>query len=173
MSKKISLTPKQRAFVLNYVESGVVGQSAIDAGYSPTSAPSTGSELLRQPKIQKALQELRKEMEENKIAGAQEVLEMFTATMRGEARGAALRGVGEGAQVVEDIPPTVGEKLEAAKQLAKRYGLNITTNETNGEVAVRIVDDVADQALADEEEVQEAISETQKLLNEIASEEDE
>ena len=49
------LTPKQQAFVDNYVATFNASQSAIDAGYSPKSARMAGCENLTKPNISAAI----------------------------------------------------------------------------------------------------------------------
>jgi len=53
-----TLTKKQSDFILHYVESRNIFQSAIDAGYSPTYAKSRSHELLRNPFIKEQITHL-------------------------------------------------------------------------------------------------------------------
>lgn len=46
------LTIKQQKFINQYIKTGHITQSALDAGYSPVSAHSIGSENLKKPEIQ-------------------------------------------------------------------------------------------------------------------------
>lgn len=65
------LNERQQQFVINYVDSGHGTNSAISAGYSKTSAYSTASDLLRNPKIAAAIEgerEARKKAIQNKLA---------------------------------------------------------------------------------------------------------
>lgn len=50
------LTPKQRAFVTEYVLDKNATQAAIRAGYSPATASSQGFELLKKPEIQAGIE---------------------------------------------------------------------------------------------------------------------
>lgn len=55
------LTPKQKKFVDNYVNSGNASEAAREAGYSPKTAAHTGYENLQKPQIQA---EIRARMDE-------------------------------------------------------------------------------------------------------------
>jgi phage terminase small subunit len=82
MSKK--LTPKQKKFADNYIESGNATQSAIKAGYSKKTAKSVGSENLTKPDIKAYIDKKMREIESDRIMGAQEALEFLTNVVRGE-----------------------------------------------------------------------------------------
>lgn len=59
------MTPKQKAFVRAYKANGGNGtQAAIEAGYSENTAYSIGSENLRKPEIQEALEKHEKKLQE-------------------------------------------------------------------------------------------------------------
>ncbi|WP_349724868.1 hypothetical protein [Lysinibacillus capsici] len=52
------------------------------------------------------------ELKSQKVADQQEILELLTAIARGETISATLRGIGEGAQTIdEDLPPTTAERI--------------------------------------------------------------
>lgn len=53
------MTHKQILFVAEYAKSGNATRAAQKAGYSPKTAYSQGSELLKKPEIKKAIQEKR------------------------------------------------------------------------------------------------------------------
>ena len=78
-----------------------------------------------------------------RIADQQEILELLTAVLRGEEQSAVLRGVGEGAQIIdEEMPPTTAERIKAAELLGKRYRMWTDKIETDNTDRVVIVDDV-------------------------------
>lgn len=58
------------------------------------------------------------------IADATEVMKYFTSVLRGESRSSVLARCEDGSEAVIEKPPDEKEKLDAAKQLAKRYGLD-------------------------------------------------
>ena len=53
-----TLTKRQTDFIIYYVESRNIFQSAIDAGYSPTYAKSRSHELLKNPLIKEQITHL-------------------------------------------------------------------------------------------------------------------
>ena len=69
------LTPKQAAFVREYVIDSNGKQAAIRAGYSPKTAEAQASRLLRNVKVQAALAQLTKEIEEKSKLSVEYVLE--------------------------------------------------------------------------------------------------
>lgn len=62
-SKRDELTLQQRKFVNAYLRTGVGKNAAIEAGYSEKSADSMGSQLLKNPKIKKAIEVKEKQFE--------------------------------------------------------------------------------------------------------------
>jgi hypothetical protein len=56
------LTPKQRAFVLEYLKDRNATQAAIRAGYSPNTAAEQGYELLRKPQVAEFLAQQEQQM---------------------------------------------------------------------------------------------------------------
>lgn len=69
-------------------------------------------------------QKAQDEADEQAIAKSTEVLKYFTSVMRGESQSSVLARNEEGAEIVIEKPPDEKERLDAAKQLAKRYGLD-------------------------------------------------
>jgi phage terminase small subunit len=73
----------------------------------------------------KELNQKAKEQADNEaIADATEVMKYFTAVMRGESYSSVLARCEDGSETVIEKPPDEKERLDAAKQLAKRYGLD-------------------------------------------------
>lgn len=121
------LTDKQRRFCLEYLQDMDAKKAAIRAGYSERSAKSIGSENLTKPAVRACIDELMAERESELIASADEVLQYFTRTMRGESTAVevVVEGQGEGkseARLIEKVPSEL-ERLKAAEQLAKVHGL--------------------------------------------------
>ncbi len=73
-------TGKQRVFIDEYLKTGNATQAAIAAGYSPDSAYSIGSENLKKPEIEAAIQQ---RYAENAMS-ANEVLSRQTDIARGD-----------------------------------------------------------------------------------------
>ena len=102
------LTPKQKAFADYYIECGNGAEAARKAGYSIKTADRIANENLRKPEIIAYIAERTKPTEDKRIATGQEVMEFFTAVMRGEVLDAF------------DLPPSLADRKDAAKELAKR-----------------------------------------------------
>lgn len=85
------MSPKMQAFCDAYLANGGnATQAAITAGYSATTAGAQGSRLLKNVDIKNYLegkQEKRVKEAKGRIAGADEVLAFFTATMRNAKHG--------------------------------------------------------------------------------------
>lgn len=105
MSGGDDLTPKQRAFVIAYRETGNGVESARRAGYdgNDNTLRNVASENLTKPNIKKALRELDL-ADKPKIASANEVLEILTEMARDR----------------DYFPPA---RVKASELLGKRYRL--------------------------------------------------
>lgn len=102
------LTIKEQKFIDKYIETGNGRQSVIDAGYT-TKAPSQYSQsLLIKSYIAEEIKARQEEIHRGKIASAQEVMEYFTAVMKGEIKD----------QFGLEAP--LSERTKAAQELAKR-----------------------------------------------------
>lgn len=123
-----SLTVKQRRFVDAYIETGNAAEAARRAGYKSRNADVMGRENLRKPTVRKVLEARLKEIEDKRIARAKEVMEFLTSSMRGEIKEEAVvvEGIGDGCSVARIIEKQIGtnDRIKAAVQLAKRYGLD-------------------------------------------------
>lgn len=136
------LTVKQQNFADLYIELGNATQAAIKAGYSEKYAATNTDKLLKNTNIALYIEERMRQLQSERIASQEEVLERLTAILRGEERGTALVGLGMGEQSVDQVEPTVGEKIRAAELLGKRYKLFTDRVETDNKNRVVIVDDV-------------------------------
>lgn len=123
-----SLTVKQRRFVDAYIETGNAAEAARRAGYKSRNADVMGRENLRKPTVRKILKARLKEIEDKRIAKAKEVMEFLTSSMRGEIKEEAVvvEEVGDGCSAARIIEKRIGanDRIKAAVQLAKRYGLD-------------------------------------------------
>lgn len=123
-----SLTVKQRWFVDAYIETGNAAEAARRAGYKSRNADVMGRENLRKPTVRKVLEARLKEIEDKRIAKAKEVMEFLTSSMRGEIKEEAVvvEGVGDGCSAARIIEKQIcaNDRIKAAVQLAKRYGLD-------------------------------------------------
>ena len=102
------LTIKEAKFIDNYIETGNQRKSVLEAGYKTVSPGQYGNELLKKPYIKSEIEYRLKQLEDAKIASAEEILQYFTGVMRGEIKD----------QFGLDAP--LGERTRAAQELAKR-----------------------------------------------------
>lgn len=129
----VKLTEKQKRFVDFYIETGNATESARRAGYSPKTAEAIGLENLGKPRIKSAIDARLKELEDSRIAKADEALKFLTATLRSQVTEphVIVEGTGEGcseAKVIE-TGPSVRDRIEAAKNLLKRYPTEMDSKE--------------------------------------------
>ncbi len=140
------LTVKQQAFADFYIELGNATEAYLKAYPNvkkEATARAAGSRMLTNVNVKSYIDERMEELKSEKVADQQEILELLTAIARGETTSATLRGIGEGAQTIdEDMPPTTAERIKAAELLGKRYRMWIDKVETDGKTKVVIVDDV-------------------------------
>ena len=118
------LTQKQRLFADEYIKSGNATQSAIKAGYATKAAYRTGSENLRKPQIKAYIDAKMAEIESHKIADAKEVLEFYTRVLRKEETEPEKLMDEDGSEHFYDREPSLKDRLNAAKELMKRYPLD-------------------------------------------------
>lgn len=95
------LTERQKRFVDFYVETGNAMEAARRAGYKQPQVQ--GAENLEKPRIKNAIAERMKELENARIATANEVLQNLTAIIRGE------------------VEADIKDRLKAMELLLKRY----------------------------------------------------
>lgn len=131
----MKLTPKQKAFAEYYIETGNATEAAIKAGYSKKTARVIGQENLLKPALKSYIDEKMKELEDQRIAKADEVLKYLTRVIRGEET--------EQVVVTENIGDFMSEarvinkelsakdKIKAAELLGKRYRLFVDKVDTN------------------------------------------
>ena len=140
------MTPKQKRFCEEYLIDCNATQAAIRAGYSEKTAYSIGQENMKKPEIKAYIDERMSEMQSKTIADATEVLQYLTSVLRGESRSSVLAMCGDGCQEVIKKAPDEKERLKAAEQLGKRYGLFTDKVAVDGQVPVVITggEDLAD-----------------------------
>ena len=142
------MNPRQKAFVDYYIQTGNLSEAVRRAGYAPTNAGAQGIELLKNAKIKRAIDERLKQLESERIAETQEILEYMTSVMRGEATEEVVLNVGTGKgytkpeKVIAQV--SAKERLKAAELLAKVNGVFLTKAEleVSGALPVVIQDDV-------------------------------
>lgn len=139
------MTEKQRRFADEYIRLGEITQASINAGYSTKTAYAIGKENLEKPIIKSYIDKRLMELKKESIAEQDEVLQYLTSVMRGEHTEQTLRGIGEGAQTIDDIDVDASKRIKAAELLGKRYGVWTEKQDINVNGAVQFVDDVGEK----------------------------
>lgn len=129
----MKLTEKQKRFVDYYIETGNASEAARRAGYSEKTAGWIGQENLQKPTIKAAIDARLKELEDKRIAKADEVMQFLTSTLRGEVKEerVVVEGTGDGrsdARIIK-VQVSARDRLEAAKSLLKRYPMQLDAKE--------------------------------------------
>lgn len=122
------LTPKQRRFCEEYLKSGNATEAAKKAGYKETSCRVIAAENLSKPAISAYIKRRLDEQEAAQVADANEVLQFYSAVMRGEIKDQF------------GMDASLSDRLKAADSLAKR--LAAAELKPNAEDAVRVIIDV-------------------------------
>ena len=105
----MALTPKQQAFADYYIECGNATEAAKRAGYSEDTARQIGAENLSKPSISEYIAERMEEQARKRVADANEVIEFYTAVMRGEIKDQF------------GLDASLSDRLKAGDSLMKRY----------------------------------------------------
>lgn len=128
---KANLNDQRIAFCEHYVATLNATQAAIDAGYSEKTARQQGSRLLTNVYIKAFIDALLEELEDQRIAKADEVMKFLTAAMRGEIKDSF------------DLDPSLQDRMKAAELLGKRYKLFTDKHEIEGKLEpVTIINDI-------------------------------
>lgn len=122
------LTPKQKLFCEEYLKSGNATEAAKKAGYKETSCRVIAAENLSKPAISAYIKRRLDEQEAALVADANEVLQFYSAVMRGEVKDQF------------GMDASLSDRLKAADSLAKR--LAAAELKPNAEDAVRVIIDV-------------------------------
>lgn len=140
----MALNDKQQRFANEYLVDLNATQAAIRAGYAERTAYSQGQRLLKHVEVKSYIESAMKQKNKETIAKQDEVLEMLTAILRGEQKASTLRGVGQGAQTIDEMPPSMNERIKAAELLGKRYGIWQENKVIDVTSSVTFVDDILD-----------------------------
>ena len=140
----MKMTEKQKAFCDFYIETLNATEAARRAGYSKKTARAIGAENLTKPDIRLYIDERLKIIEENRVAGATEVLQYLTKVMRGQEKD----------QFDLDAPLT--ERTRAAELLGKRHALWTDKKEVKATFeGVSKLDKIIEQLTDDDDEITE------------------
>ena len=124
------LTEKQKRFIDYYVETANATESAKRAGYSFKTAKNIGAENLT--KLNYFIQERLQQLEDNRIASQEEVLQYLTKVMRGEEKDQF------------GLDASLQDRTKCAELLGKRYGTFKEKVEVAGNIPVVITDDITE-----------------------------
>ena len=105
----MALSPKQQAFADYYIECGNATEAAKKAGYSQKTARHIGSENLTKPVISEYIATRMAEISKKRVADANEVIEFYTAVMRGQVKDQF------------GLDASLSDRLKAGDSLMKRY----------------------------------------------------
>ena len=143
------MTEKQKQFADEYLKdlNATRAYKAIYKGVKNDNvAAVSGNQLLRNPKIKAYIKEQLDKMHDERTADAKEVLEYFTAVMRGQSLSevVVIEGVGEGVSQARRMEkqPDEKERLKAAEMLGKYYALFTDKTQLDASALVQIVDDI-------------------------------
>lgn len=109
----------QKAFADYYIETANATESAKRAGYSEKTARSQGQRLLTNVDISAYIRERLDEQSEKRVADANEVIEFYTAVMRGEVKDQF------------GLDASLSDRLKAGDALMKRYNAVKETESKN------------------------------------------
>lgn len=137
------LTEKQKRFADYYIETGNGAEAARLAGYKGKNLNNIASENLAKLGIKNYIDEKLTEMSSQRIASANEVMELLTSAARGELEEevVVVEGEGDGCSMARTIKKQIGarDRIKAAELLGKRYRLWTDKVEVKGMVPVMIV----------------------------------
>ena len=122
----MKLTAKQRLFADEYIKSGNATQSYIKAGYSVKSEKVAGvnaTRMLGNARVKAYIDTKMAEIESHKIADVKEVLQFYTRVLREEETEEVALSTSDDVVTIEK-KPSLKDRLNAAKELMKRYPLN-------------------------------------------------
>lgn len=149
--KEIKLTEKQERFIDYYIETGNATEAARRAGYSEKTAKQIGSENLT--KLDFFIKERLKELEDVRIAKADEVLKHLTAAIRGEIEEevVVVESIGDGESRARIIKKQISakERIRAAELLGKRYALFTEKLDVDVDVGTEKLDSILKQLKED------------------------
>ncbi len=137
----MKLSIKQKAFADYYIELGNATEAAIKAGYSPKYANAQSYKLLDNVGIKTYIDERLKQIEDDRIASAVEVMKYLTSVLRNEITEevVVVEGDGDGYSSAKKVKKDISAKdrNKAAELLGKRYGM--FTDKLNVEGAIPVV----------------------------------
>lgn len=141
----MSINERQKRFADNYIIEPNAFKAAIDAGYSEKYAKAQSHRLLENVGIRQYMDERLQEMNSEKVADQEEVMEYLTKVLRGEEtdQTVVFQGADYGSSI-EDIQVANKDRIRAAELLGKRYGMWTDKIDLDGNVDLKVVVDYGD-----------------------------
>ena len=143
------LTEKQKAFCDYYIETLNATESYKRAYPNVTkqrTAESAGSRMLSNVEVKNYIDERMKEIENKRIAKAEEVLAFLSSSLRGEIDEEVVASESDGEGGIKPIilkkQLSAKDRIKAAELLGKRYALFTEKVDVEGNVGVTIIDDI-------------------------------
>ena len=102
------LTVKEDKFISVYIETGNGSKAMDEAGYTTKAKSQQANRMLNKPYIAEEIAYRMSLIKQDKIASAEEIMEYFSAVMRGEVKDQF------------EMDPPLSERTKAAQELAKR-----------------------------------------------------
>lgn len=103
------MTPKQKAFADYYIQTGNATEAAKKAGYKSKHIGVDAAKTLKNPNVSLYIAERLGQQEKSRVADANEVIEFYTAVMRGEVKDQF------------GLDASLSDRLKAGDSLMKRY----------------------------------------------------
>ena len=145
----MKLTIKQKAFADYYIELGNATEAYIRAGYKATKrevAEANARKLLGNNSVKNYINERMKQIDDERIASAKEVLMYLTKGMRQELEEEVVVTDNTGEYTCEHRiikkKISIKDANKCAELLGKRYSLFTEKVDLNGDIGVTIIDDV-------------------------------
>ncbi|MDD6699177.1 MAG: terminase small subunit [Veillonellaceae bacterium] len=144
----MKLTEKQRRLINAIVEVGEKVEAARRAGYTEASAKDAPNwfnpnKHQYKPYLKEALEKRLLEMDAEKVADGNEVMQFLTTVMRGELQEEVVTSEGtvDGQSRTKIVKKQVcaRDRLDAAKQIARRYGLDKLVVEQKTDDRIQII----------------------------------
>lgn len=139
------LTIKQQAFADNYIKLGNATEAYLKAYPNvkkEATARAAGSRMLANVNVAGYIADRMEELKSERVADQQEIMEFLTSIVRGEQTEETLRGIGEGAQTIDNIDVGAKDRLKAAELLGKRYAMWTDKQQIEGVQQVVIHNDL-------------------------------
>ncbi|EAD1532365.1 terminase small subunit [Listeria monocytogenes] len=116
----MKLTEKQKRFADEYIKCGNATEAARLAGYSSKTANRIAAENLSKLVIKGYIDKVLSELEEKRVMGYTEAMQLFTEIARGEMEEEVIVSNGDGFSVVTKSAD-INQRVSALKEIVKRH----------------------------------------------------